>query len=300
MSEYHETVLLNEAIEGLNIQPDGIYADVTFGGGGHTKAILEQLSTKGRLFAFDQDKDARANIIKDDRLIFIPENFRHIRKFLRLHGIKQLQGIIADLGVSWHQINTPKRGFSTRFDEHLLDMRMNENIPLTARSIVNQYTSATLLTIFKNYGELPNSAPLAKAISKARQLRPIETVEQLKTIAEPFVRGKKHKYYAQLFQALRIEVNDEMGALKDLLKQSALLLSPEGRLVVIAYHSIEDRLVKNYVKRGSFDGIEEKDIFGHSHKPFKAINKKVIVPSTEEIYRNPKSRSAKMRIAEKN
>lgn len=295
---YHETVLLQEAVEGLAIKPDGIYVDATFGGGGHSKEILKHLST-GKLFAFDQDEDAQANVEKSENLIFIKQNFRYIKQFLRFHGIKKIDGLLADLGVSWHQFDTPKRGFSIRFDKEVLDMRMDTTTTISAKNILNTYTQAALFDIFKKYGELPNAKRLAAGITTARKLAPIETVAQLKTLADPFVRGKQVQFYAQLFQALRMEVNDEVNALKDLLEQSTKVLNPGGRLVLIAYHSIEDRLVKNFMKKGVFEGEEEKDFYGRSHKPLKTINKRVIVPTQAEIKRNPKSRSAKLRIAEK-
>lgn len=298
MTTYHESVLLNEAIDGLNIKPDGIYVDVTFGGGGHTKAILQHLK-HGQVIAFDQDQDAQQNIIEDKRFTLIPQNFAHLSRYLRLYGISKVDGILADLGVSWHQFNTPNRGFSIRFDENDLDMRMNQVATITAQTILNSYPVDQLTTILKNYGELTNARQVAQKIVTIRQLSPIQKVAQLKTIIEPFIYGNRTKYHARLFQALRMEVNDELGVLKQLLTQSASLLNPNGRLVVIAYHSIEDRVVKNYFKKGSFDGKEQKDLFGNSEKPLSPINKKVIVPTTEEIKRNPKSRSAKMRIAEK-
>ena len=300
MSVYHETVLLTEAVDGLAIKPDGIYVDVTFGSGGHSKAIIEKLEKgKGKLFAFDQDQDAKANLFEDERFVFIPQNFRYLKQYLRLQGIRKVDGILADLGVSWHQFNTTERGFSFRFGESELDMRMDMNIELTAQKILNTYSKQDLLDTFKLYGELPNAFHLAEAIVSTRRVGKIKTVSQLLTVAAPYVRGKRNKFFAQLFQALRIEVNGEMDALKEFLEQSAVVLKEKGRLVVIAYHSLEDRLVKNYIKRGNFEGIEVKDIYGNSEKPFKAINRKVIIPSPTEIKSNPKSRSAKMRIAEK-
>ncbi|MGB1241949.1 MAG: 16S rRNA (cytosine(1402)-N(4))-methyltransferase RsmH [Chitinophagales bacterium] len=300
MSVYHETVLLTEAVDGLAIKPDGIYVDVTFGSGGHSMKIIEQLEKgKGKLYAFDQDQDAKANLFEDERLVFIPQNFRYLKQYLRLEGVRKIDGLLADLGVSWHQFNTTERGFSFRFGESELDMRMDSNVEITAQSILNTYKKQELFDIFKFYGELPNALHLAEAVVTARQLSKIKTVSQLLTVASPCVRGKRNKFLAQLFQALRIEVNGEMDALKELLNQSSEILKKDGRLVVIAYHSLEDRLVKNFIKKGNFEGKDDKDIFGNSHQPFKAINRKVIIPSPKEISKNPKSRSAKMRIAER-
>ncbi len=300
MSVYHETVLLTEAVDGLDIKPDGIYVDVTFGSGGHSKQILEKLEKgKGKLYAFDQDGDAKANLFEDERLEFIPQNFRYLKQYLRLLGVRKIDGLLADLGVSWHQFNTTERGFSFRFGESELDMRMDGNTDVTAQHILNTYSKQALFDTFKLYGELPNALRLAEAIVSARQLSKIKTVAQLLTVSDSYVRGKRNKFYAQLFQALRIEVNGEMEALKELLLQSTEILNPEGRLVVISYHSLEDRLVKNYIKCGNFEGVKETDIYGNSEKPLNAINRKVIIPSPKEIKNNPKSRSAKMRIAEK-
>ncbi|MEZ4885453.1 MAG: 16S rRNA (cytosine(1402)-N(4))-methyltransferase RsmH [Chitinophagales bacterium] len=300
MSVYHETVLLTEAVDGLAVKPDGIYVDVTFGSGGHSKAIVEKLEKgKGKLFAFDQDQDAKTNLFEDERIVFIPQNFKYLKQYLRLNGVRKVDGILGDLGVSWHQFDTEDRGFSFRFGDSELDMRMDANTEITAQTVLNTYQKQALIDTFKLYGELPNAFHLAEAIVSARQLSKIKTVSQLLTLAGPCVRGKRNKFFAQLFQALRIEVNGEMDALKSLLEQSKEVLKNEGRLVVIAYHSLEDRLVKNYIKCGNFEGIEEKDIYGHSEKPFKAINRKVIIPSPKEIKENPKSRSAKMRIAQR-
>ena len=298
MSNYHTPVLLSEAIAGLNIKKNGIYVDATFGGGGHSKAILDQLDAEGKLFAFDQDEDAAVNVIKEDkRFVFIPQNFKHCKRFLRLNGVKKVDGILADLGVSWKQIDTPERGFSFRFDGEVLDMRMNRNTENTAYNILNNYTATQLKSILTQYGELPATNRVVEAIIRERKIRPIKTVGHLKLLCRPFVKGKPNKFFAQLFQALRIEVNQELDVLKDFLLQSVDLLKPESRIIVITYHSIEDRIVKNFFKRGSFDGIIEKDEFGIAFFPLKEINKKVIVPSQKEILNNPKSRSAKMRIA---
>lgn len=300
MSLYHETVLLEEAVEGLAIKSDGIYVDVTFGSGGHSKLIIEKLEKgKGKLFAFDQDQDAKTNLFEDERFEFIPQNFRYLKQYLRLQGVRKVDGILADLGVSWHQFNTDNRGFSFRFGDSELDMRMDANTEITAQIVLNTYKKQELFDIFKLYGELPNAFRLAEAIVSARQLSRIQTVSQLLTLSAPYIRGKRNKFFAQLFQALRIEVNGEMEALKELLLQSTAILNENGRIVVIAYHSLEDRLVKNYIKRGNFEGVEKKDIFGNSQKPFKAINRKVIIPNPTEIKANPKSRSAKMRIAKR-
>lgn len=295
---YHEPVLLHESIEGLAIQPDGIYVDATFGGGGHSKAILDKLST-GQLFAFDQDRDAQDNLLTDDKFTFVPENFRHLKRYLRVHGVRKVHGILADLGVSWHQFNTPERGFSIRFDEEALDMRMNQDKTLTAYDILHTYDIDKLTFLFKYYGELPRAYRVAEKIVQTRRSQPIKTVGDLKLLVQSDVKGLSHKFYAQLFQALRIEVNDELAALKELLTQCKEVLHPDGRLVIISYHSLEDRLVKNYIKKGNFEGKDDKDVFGRSFEPFKAINRKVIIPTTAEIKRNAKARSAKMRIAAK-
>ena len=299
---YHIPVLLPESIEALRIVPNGVYADVTFGGGGHSRAILAQLNEHGRLYAFDQDEDAQANIPQDPRFRLIPENFSHLKKYLRLQGVTQLDGIIADLGVSWHQFDTPERGFSIRYDEQNLDMRMNRSDDdlETAADILNTYKENDLVQIFQNYGELPASKRLAASIVTARRTGGIKTVAQLKFLAEPFMpKMGGHQYLAQLFQALRIAVNKEMEALEALLSQSALLLRPEARLVVIAYHSSEDRIVKNYLKKGTFDGSDNKDFYGKSLQALKTVGSKPIVPNPTELKENPKSRSAKMRIGEK-
>ncbi len=300
MSIYHEPVLLQQAIEGLAIKPDGLYVDCTFGGGGHAKAIAKMLGDNGRLFAFDQDADAANNVPSDeDKITFIPQNFQYAKKFLRLNGTKKVDGILADLGVSWHQFNTPERGFSIRFDESELDMRMNQEMELTAKKVLNSYTKEQLMYVFKQYGELPNAYHIVNAIAAIRNKRTINTVGDLKRLTEPWVKGLQNKFYAQMFQALRIEVNKEMAALESLLTQSVDLLNPEGRIVIIAYHSVEDRLVKNFFKKGSFDGQEDKDLYGNVTRFLKPVNKKVIVPSWQEIKQNPKARSAKLRIAEK-
>lgn len=298
MSGYHRPVMLTEALEGLAIRPDGVYVDVTFGGGGHSRAILEQLGAEGRLLAFDQDQDALQNTIKDDRFMLIPHNFRHLQRFLRLHKALPVDGVLADLGISSHQIDTPERGFSTRYDARL-DMRMQQEGALDAYTVINTYSEQELQQVFGQYGELPATNRLAKAIVQQRALSPIETTEQLKAVAAPFAKGKPAQYFAQLFQAIRIEVNQELEALKDFLQQSAEVLKQGGRLVVIAYHSLEDRLVKNYMKKGAFEGEALKDFYGQPLMPFKTVVGKALQPSDQEIQENPRARSARLRIAEK-
>ena len=295
---YHQPVLLNECIEGLNIRPDGAYADVTFGGGGHSRAIMERLGT-GHLYAFDQDEDAAKNVIDDDRFTFIQQNFSYFKNFIQLYHQDKIDGVIADLGVSSHQFDTPEKGFSTRFDGHL-DMRMSQSNPVDAATIVNSYDQAELCRVLSLYGEVPNAHLVAADIIMARDLEPIETTSQLKEAILPRLpRGKENKTLAQVFQALRIEVNHEMEALNSFLSQCADVLKPGGRLVVLSYHSLEDRLVKNYLKTGNAEGKEEKDFFGNLLTPYKIINRKPIVPSDEEIARNSRARSAKLRVAER-
>jgi 16S rRNA (cytosine1402-N4)-methyltransferase len=295
---YHNPVLLPESIEGLNIKKEGIYIDTTFGGGGHAKVILEALGEDGQLLGFDQDEDANENILEDSRFRLLPFNFRFLKQSLRLERLKKVDGILADLGVSSHQFDTADRGFSFRFDA-ALDMRMNQSASLTAKEILNTYTADKLQTILGMYGEVRNARTLAKAIVKARQLKKIERISELLAIAEPLMKGKQNRYLSQVFQALRMEVNDEIGALKDLLIQATDILNPGGRLVVITYHSLEDRLVKNWIKNGTFENEPERDAFGNFYKPLQAINRKVIVASEQEIKENPRARSAKLRIAEK-
>ena len=292
--------MLQECVEGLNINPDGIYVDVTFGGGGHTRAILEKLKN-GRLFAFDQDVDARVNVEKIDSrsFTFIEANFRFVKKFLKLQGIEKIDGMLADLGVSSHQIDTAGRGFSTRFDGDL-DMRMDQKTPLTAWTLINAYPEKELHRIFGMYGEVRNAKTLASAIAAARIDMPINTVDDLKAVIGNLApKGKAFKYYAQVFQALRIVVNDELKALEELLMQSAEIINKGGRLVVLSYHSLEDRLVKNFINKGKFSGEAEKDIYGNLKRPFEPVSKKPILASTEEITRNNRARSAKLRIARK-
>ncbi|MBR4392324.1 MAG: 16S rRNA (cytosine(1402)-N(4))-methyltransferase RsmH [Bacteroidales bacterium] len=295
---YHIPVMLNECMEGLNILPEGTYADVTFGGGGHSRAIMERLKT-GHLYAFDQDEDAAGNIIDDERFTFIPQNFSYFKNFIQLYHHDKIDGILADLGVSSHQFDTPEKGFSTRFDGRL-DMRMSQSNPIDAANIVNSYDHAELTRILSLYGEVQNAHLYASDILMARDLEPIETTIQLKeAVSSRLPRGKENKVLAQIFQALRIEVNHEMDALTSFLAQCADMLRPGGRLVVLSYHSLEDRLVKNFMKTGNAEGKEEKDFFGNLLTPYKIINRKPLVPSEEEIARNSRARSAKLRIAER-
>ena len=297
---YHKPVLLNESIEALQIKPDGTYVDLTFGGGGHSMAILEQLKV-GKLYAFDQDPDAaeNANRIDSKCFKFIKNNFRFADKFLKLHGMTKVDGILADLGVSSHQIDTPERGFSTRF-EGALDMRMDKDSSKSAKQVINKYTEEDLHKIFGMYGEVKNAKSLAKAIVERRTQNAIKTNEDLKNILIDFApRGREFKYYAQVFQALRIEVNNELGVLKEMLTRCMNMLRPGGRFVIISYHSLEDRLVKNYFNKGKFFGEVDKDVFGNVLKPLKSITRKPVLASDHEILENNRARSAKMRIAEK-
>lgn len=296
---YHIPALLNESVEGLNIQPDGVYVDVTFGGGGHSREILKQLGPKGKLIAFDQDEDAVKNAVDDPRFIFVRGNFRFLKNFLRYHDVNEVDGVLADLGVSFHHFDDSERGFSFRFDGEL-DMRMNQMAKKSAADILNEYTEAQLSDIFYHFGELKQSRKIASAIISFRQSQPIRQTSDLLEILEPFSRkDKEKKMLAQAFQALRIEVNDEMEALREMLRQSLEMLKIGGRLSVISYHSLEDRMVKNFFRTGNFEGEVVKDFFGNIQTPFDLINRKVIVPSEEEQQRNPRSRSAKLRVAEK-
>jgi len=296
--DYHNPVLLRETVDGLNIKPDGIYVDVTFGGGGHSKEILKRLSKNGKLFAFDQDEDALENAIDDDRFVLINENFRFIKRFLRFYNIKSVDGILADLGVSSHQFDVAERGFSTRFDAEL-DMRMSKKTDLSAFKIVNEYDENNLRRVFLDYGELKNAPAIARVIIEAREKETIKNTEQLKLVLSRFLPAhKSHKILAQMYQAIRIEVNQEMDVLKEFLEQSLEILKPEGRLSVLSYHSLEDRLVKRFMKNGLFEGEPEKDFFGNFSVPFKTIGK-LIIPTNEEIKINNRARSAKLRIAEK-
>lgn len=301
-TSYHNPVLLTECIDALDIKPGGIYVDVTFGGGGHSRAILERLgAAPGKLLAFDQDADARANAdaINDPRLTFIPANFRNLKRFLRLYGVKQVDGILADLGISSHQIDTPERGFATRFDADL-DMRMDQQAAVSAKQILNSGTEQELHRILGMYGEITNARTVAMAIVSARANRPLQTINDLKTALQRFApRGKENKFFAQVFQAIRIEVNEELTILKEFLAQTPEVLKPGGRLVVMSYHSLEDRLVKNYMNKGKFHGEVDKDLYGNELKPLQAITRKPIEASDEEVSRNPRARSAKLRVAEK-
>ncbi len=296
--DYHNPVLLKETVDGLNINPDGVYVDVTFGGGGHSKEILSRLGTKGKLFGFDQDEDALENALDDDRFVLIPENFRYIKRFLRFHGITEVDGILADLGVSSHQFDVPERGFSTRFDAGL-DMRMSKKNELDAFKVINEYDDENLKRVFYDYGELKNAPALARTIIDAREKKVIRTTEELKSILGKHLPAHfSNKILAQIYQAVRIEVNQEMDVLREFLEQSLQILKSEGRLSVISYHSLEDRLVKRFMKNGMFEGEPERDFFGNFSVPFKLIGK-LIVPSDAEIRINNRARSAKLRIAEK-
>jgi 16S rRNA (cytosine1402-N4)-methyltransferase len=297
---YHKPVMLYECIEALNIDPSGIYVDVTFGGGGHTREILKNIIT-GHLYSFDQDDDAKSESEKIDspNFTFIQANFRHINKYLRLFGVKKVDGILADLGISSHQIDTPQRGFSTRF-EGPLDMRMNKTSGFSASEIANEYTFENLHKIMGMYGELKNARSVAQAIVQKRSQQPLETIEDLKNaLIKLAPMGKENKFFAQVFQALRIEVNEELKVLEEFLTQCPDILKPKGRLVVMSYHSLEDRPVKNFMRSGKFYGDVEKDMFGNELKPMQAINRKPIEATEQEIAQNPRARSAKLRIAEK-
>lgn len=296
---YHQPVLATAAVEALNIQPGGVYVDATFGGGGHSRLILQDMEETAKLIAFDQDADAQANVPDDERLVFIPNNFRYLKRFLRLHGITAVDGILADLGVSSHQFDEAERGFSFRFDS-LLDMRMNRAGDRKASDIINTYPAEALQHLFSRYGEVRNAKTLALKIVQDRHQRPIQSVQDFLGVIEPLIRGQRQRYLAQVFQALRIEVNEEMEALQEFLKQSLEILKPAGRIVVISYHSIEDRLVKNFLKTGNFEGQVEKDFYGNIFRPFQLVTRKAIVPEKEEQQQNPRSRSAKMRVAAKN
>jgi len=298
MTEYHNAVLLKETVEGLAIVPDGIYVDVTFGGGGHSREILSQLGPNGKLYAFDQDTDALANVIDDDRFTLINENFRYIKRFLKFHGVKQVDGVLADFGVSSHQFDVAERGFSTRF-EAKLDMRMNQESTLSAYEVVNNYYEEDLKRVFYQYGELRQAPAVARVIVEAREYENIKTSEQLKSVLKRFLNHKKeNKVLAQIYQAIRIEVNQEIEALKELLLQTPQILRVGGRLSFISYHSLEDRLVKRFIRNGLFEGEPERDMFGNFEVPLKKVGG-LIVPTVEEIKINNRARSAKLRIAEK-
>lgn len=296
---YHIPALLNECINALDIKPDGTYVDVTFGGGGHSRVIMEHLGSNGRLYGFDQDMDAYANRIDDPRFTFVHSNFAFLQNFMRYYGVDGVDGILADLGVSFHHFDDQQRGFSFRFDGKL-DMRMNQDNPRDARTVIAEYSEEQLANILYLYGELKQSRRIAAAIVKARNQVPIESVQQLLDVLKPFIRPQhEKKELAQVFQALRIEVNNELAVLEQLLKQSLKVLKPGGRLAIITYHSLEDRLVKNFLRSGNIEGKIEQDFFGRINSPLKLVNNKVIVPDDDEVNRNPRSRSAKLRIAVK-
>ena len=296
---YHIPVLLNETINGLSIKPDGVYVDCTFGGGGHSKAILEKLGPKGRLVTFDRDKDAKKNLPDDKRIIFILQNFRHLQRFLRLHHINVVDGILADLGVSSHQFDEATRGFSTRFSA-ALDMRMDQQQELKASEVLNTYGEQQLHKMFEQYGEVTNAKTLAKTIVEARKTKGFKITDDLQNAIRAIVKGNPDKYFAQVFQALRIEVNDELKALKEMLQQVPLLLKPGGRVVIITFHSLEDRLVKNFFRRGTIDEPEQNPFINEERvNELNVLTKKPILPTKEEMKENPRSRSAKLRIAEK-
>ena len=297
--EYHRPVLLVESVDALVDDASGIYVDCTFGGGGHSKEILSRLNEKGKLISFDQDEDAKANALQDDRFELVMQNFRFLKNNLRYLGIKKVSGVLADLGVSSHQFDTAERGFSIRFEGDL-DMRMNQNQKLTAAKILNTYEEEKLADIFFYYGELKSARRMAREIVSERKANPIQTINQLKEIFHYIPKNKENKFLAQLFQSLRIEVNDEMAALREMLAQCGELIEPGGKMVMISYHSLEDRLVKRYMKTGLFEGEPERDVFGNWEAPFKVVQSKVIVPDENEIEENPRARSAKMRVAVKN
>ena len=297
---YHNPVMLNECLEGLNINPDGIYVDVTYGGGGHSKAILDRLSKKGRLIAFDQDEDAKRNLINDERLIFIDQNFEFLKNHVQYQGFDKVDGLLADLGVSSHQFDIGERGFSIRFDDAVLDMRMSQSQRLSAHKVINEYKADALANVFYKYGELHQSRKLAAEIIAARTGKDIETVGELKdALKSSAPKFKDFKFYAQVFQAIRIEVNQELDVLEKMLLQCDSLLKPKGRLVFMSYHSLEDRLVKNYMNSGNLMGELEKDFFGNINRPFNPLNKKAAVATDKEQEENNRSRSAKLRVAER-
>lgn len=298
MNEYHVSVLLKESIENLDILPEGIYADVTFGAGGHSKSILNKLSAKGHLYAFDQDEDAVSNVLNDERFTLIEANFRYLKRFLRLEGVTRLDGILADLGVSSHQLDMPERGFSYRYDAPL-DMRMNAVADFTAAALLQTYSEEKLVDVLSSYGEVRNAKTLAKALAHAGKVAEIRTTFDLNRVLDQHVLGPRLKYFSQVYQALRMEVNDEIGALQEMLKEGYEMLKPGGRFVVITFHSIEDRVVKNFFKSGNFEGAMDKDDFGNISRPFVLVNKKVIMADRKEQHENARSRSAKLRVAEK-
>lgn len=296
---YHTAVLLKEAVDALQVKADGIYVDCTFGGGGHSREILNRLGKNGVLIAFDQDEDARRNLPEDARIIFVPQNFRHLQRFLRLHKHPQVDGILADLGVSSHQFDEAERGFSIRFDAPL-DMRMDNRAGKTAATVLRDYSELHLHKLFEKYGEVTNAKTLASTIVEQRSIAAFNTISRLKQALQPIVKGNPNKYFAQVFQALRIEVNDEMGALKDLLEQARESLKPGGRIAIISFHSLEDRMVKNFFRRGTIHDVEADDVYGtRPVSPFEVITKKPVTASQEEVKNNSRSRSAKLRVAEK-
>lgn len=297
--DYHTPVLLQECIEGLNIRLGGTYVDCTFGGGGHSRSILKKLNAHAKLIVFDQDEDAGKNLPPDKRILFIPQNFSHLQRFLKLHKVTGVDGILADLGVSSHQFDKAERGFSIRFDA-ALDMRMDQRQSKTAADIIRDFSELQLHKMFEQYGEVTNSKTLAKTIVAQRALSPIRTINEFKQALKPIVKGNPQKYFAQVFQALRIEVNDELAALKELLQQSVSVLNPGGRIAVITFHSLEDRIVKNFFRDGTFEDVKTDDVFGHRiENPLKVITKKPVTASDREVNENSRSRSAKLRIAEK-
>ncbi|MDR2118803.1 MAG: 16S rRNA (cytosine(1402)-N(4))-methyltransferase RsmH [Tannerellaceae bacterium] len=299
-TSYHVPVMLNESVDGLHVRPSGVYVDATFGGGGHSASILSRLNEEGRLYAFDRDADAEQNIPSDTRFVFVRSNFRYLYNFMRYHRVAgRIDGIFADLGVSSHHFDTKERGFSFRFDEYL-DMRMNTRAGRTAADVLNTYTEEALAHVFYWYGELKTARSLASLLVRTRCIKKIETTDDLLKLLKPFTgKDKEKKILAQVFQALRIEVNDELCALKEMLRHTLPALKPGGRLVVITYHSLEDRIVKNFMRTGNMEGKVEQDFYGNIHTPFRLINHKVIVPPENEVLKNPRSRSAKLRIAEK-
>ncbi len=299
MIMYHLPALLRETIDHLNIQAEGTYVDVTFGGGGHSKVILQHLNEHGKLFGFDQDTDAIKNTLDDERFTFVHSNFQHLQRFLKLHNTKQVDGILADLGVSSHQLDQAERGFSYRFDAEL-DMRMNQKADLTASEVLNKYSAEALQHMFSRYGEVRNSKTLAYKIVEDRQARPFKYISDLLGSMDTLIRGNRLRYLSQVFQAIRIEVNQEMQVLENFLEQALQVLKPGGRLVVISYHSLEDRIIKNFFKTGNIDGEVKKDFYGNIERPFKIITKKAVLPTKEECRENPRARSAKLRVAEKN
>lgn len=297
---YHVPALLKESVDGMNIQSASVCVDVTFGGGGHSREILSRMGKDGHLYSFDQDDDALANLIRDDRFTFVKSNFKFLKNFMQYYQVDQIDAVLADLGVSSHHFDESDRGFSFRYEDSLLDMRMNKGMSKSAETVLNDYTEEQLANVFFYYGELRQARQLASSIVRKRQISPLKTISDFLTVLEPFAgKGKEKKILAQAFQALRIEVNNEMDTLKDMLEQSLALLKQGGRLVVITYHSLEDRLVKNFFKTGNFEGKVDRDFYGNINTPFRLINNKVIVPSEEELQTNPRSRSAKLRIAEK-